>query len=119
MSIGVLGRLLRQKAVYWEPTATADAFGRPVFEDPVEIPCRWESKAEEFIGPDGDKEVSRAVVFVNQELALKGLLLLAAIEDAEASDFPVDPREAGAYEIRSVSATPTLRTNATVRSVYL
>lgn len=103
--MSLLRRLLKQTAVYWPPsTAGHDAFGNPIRSNPVEVACRWEEKAEEFIGPDGEKETSRAVVFLDTDVAVRGLLYLGTLDSLYVTDdsflFLADTND-DAYGIQS------------------
>lgn len=91
---------LTQTATYWAPEAL-DAYGRPSFASPVALDCRWEDTTELFRDAQGREVVSKANVWLSQDVALGGFLLLG--ESAEA-----DPRSAGAYEIRNFEKTPEL-----------
>lgn len=118
--MGLLSGVLRQKATYWAPTSGSyDKYGKQQRTTGVEIACRWEDVAEEFIQPDGTKAVSRSKVFMKEDLEVGGLLILLPLADTEDSSFPSDPREAGALNIRSVAKTPNLRASEFVRVVYL
>ncbi len=117
--MALLVGLLKQTAVYWPPEDGYDDFGQPTVSSPQELICRWEDTAEEFIDAQGTKTVSKAQVFLDEDVEVKGLLMLGTLAEAEASDFPTDPKEAGALEIRSFQKTPRVKGTAFVRSVYL
>ena len=102
-------QILRQRLVHW-PKGGLDEFGRPTFDEPEEIQCRWDDVAEEFLDPEGVKQVSRSKILLGQEVGVGGLLRLGVIEEIEESDFPEDPKEdEDVVTIRSVSRSPTLK----------
>jgi hypothetical protein len=83
----------KQTAIYW-PKATEtpsfDAFGNPSTDGPTPIKCRWEDVCVEFIGPDGTREQSKAVVYVDRLMTPGDLLLLAPGYDGAAGG-PLGP----------------------------
>ena len=116
-----IDRQLKQTAVYW-PLGSAgfDRYGRPLLGTPVEVSCRWEEKAEEFIGPQGTRELTKAVVFVSQDVDLGGLLLLDSLDTVEGSSFPDDPKEySGVWEIRAFGKVPSVRGDKHSRTALL
>jgi len=115
-NIGIATKVMKQKAVYWAPSAPDD-FGKPQYESPEEIDCRWEDSIEEFIGPNGDREMSRAKLIVNQDLLVKGYLWLGELTDLTDEDVPEN--NSGAWEIRAFLKTPNFKGTAFLREVYL
>ena len=98
-------KMLRQKAVWW-PLASAsgtqqlDAYGQFVYGDPIEIDCRWEDTAEDFIASDGTTRVSSAVVFVDRDLTVGGFIFLGTLSSLI---DPTDPKNTeGAMEILQI-----------------
>lgn len=76
--MGIIARMRKQKAIYWAKVpGVRDAMGNPTHDGPVAIDCRWEDKAEQFIGPGGDLETSRSNVYVDRNMIVGSLLLLA------------------------------------------
>ncbi len=118
--MSLLKGILKQTAVYWAPgTESFNAYGAPVRSAGVQISCRWENTAQEFIRPDGTRDISRAVVLVNTDLVVGGLLMLGTLDETEESGFPSDPRQAGALVIVSVQKVPTLDGKENVRTVLV
>ena len=113
----LLTKMLKQTAVYWSPGSGFDAYGQPVWGEPVELLCRWEDTNVEFIDPQGTRQVSQARVFVGQDLEVGGVLMLGSTADTDSS---LDPKaNPGAFEIRSVSKAPDLRASRFLRTVML
>lgn len=108
--------MLAQTATYWPP-ATPDIHGRPTWGAGVEISARWEDRAEEFLDAQGEEAISRARVFVDQDVEVGGVLLLSALADVGS---PSDPKaNAGAWEIRATQKIPTLEADEWVRTATL
>lgn len=104
---------MRQAATYWPPGA-ADGYGGIVPGTPRVVACRWEDRAVLFRSPSGEEEVSAAVVYPDQELAVKGYL---ALGDQTAT---ADPRGlAGAREIRQVGKSPALRRDVELNKCWV
>lgn len=82
-------RNLRQTAVYWGGPQD-DGYGKLTFDDPVEISCRWEDK-QQIIGTItgnqiiGFQNLSRAIVYVSQDVDVDGMLMLGTLDDLEDS----------------------------------
>jgi len=119
--MSLITRMLQQTAVYWPPGAVKfDSYGNPIVDDPEEIACRWEDRAEEFVDMGGTVRISRSVVYVGQDVEVGGLLMLGEVLDASAPGFPDDPREsANTFEIRDVGKLPNLRVTEYLRTVML
>ncbi len=114
-NVPVAVRAMKQLAVYWAPL-DEDEYGQPTFASPVQIAVRWEDAVEEFINPNGDKEMSRAKLIVDRDLDNKGYLWLGNIVDL-VSDTPAENDDA--WEIRLFKKTPNFRGNKFLREVYL
>lgn len=110
-----VNRMLKQKAVYWAFSSFGND-GDITYADPVEIACRWENKAEEYLDPGGTKSVSRSVVYVAEDVAPKGVLFLGELSEV-ASGGPFENE--GAMEIKQFDKIPDLKGNAYCRIAYL
>jgi len=116
--VGIITKMLKQTAAYWPPTGT-DKRGQPTLGTPIDILVRWEDKTEEFIDPaTGTRQMSKAIVYVDRDVLVHGVLLLDGLtsttdqDNAKAND--------GAWEIRRFEKLPTLRqTKAPLRTVFL
>lgn len=104
-------RHLLQTATVW-PT-TPSGYGGYNFGTPFTVKCRWEDRAERYFGkPTGKEEVSRAVIFVNQDLSIDDWI--AEGDHTSSSDPSIVP---GAYPIRDFSKIPDLRSLTNTRKV--
>ena len=120
----ITGPKLLQDAVWWSRTGT-DQYGQPVFAAPVDIKCRWEDVAKEFISAFGEshsqgagrKEVSRSIIMVDRTMAIGDMLFQGLIVDLDDEDNPKE--NVGAWEIKSYNETTTVRNQQTVRVAIL
>lgn len=119
-------RLCTQTAVYWG-NPQDDGKGGFTYDDPVEIDCRWQAGTE-VVSMRGDQGktrelVSRAQVYVTQDVDEEGYLYLGTLdsEDALSSAEESNPMTVtGAYRIRVFEKTPVLgRDDEFLRKVYL
>ncbi len=92
-----------QKATWWENDGV-DIHGRYKYKSPVQISCRWEDMAVEFVAPDNTKQVSKSVVYPDRALSVGDILLL---KETHKVDQPKDPRgNVGYSEIRQFQQIP-------------
>jgi hypothetical protein len=108
-----------QTAVYWG-NPTPDGYGKMVYDDPIEISCRWTDTTRVINSANGDQIVCRAEVMVTQDLDYQGMLYLGSLDDLD-SDEAVNPTLIPtAYEIKRFDKVPMIfETNEFVRKVYL
>jgi hypothetical protein len=113
--MSLLTKILKMKAVYWEKDSI-DNYGQPTYKTPVEIGCRWEEIMEEFVTAEGTREVSKAKIYVGDDMKTGGLLLLgelaSGMTETNAKDYDV-------FEIRAFYKIPDIRCKKYVRFVYL
>jgi hypothetical protein len=110
------GRLYRQKAVYWSFSGTDDN-GQPVYDEARVIKVRWEDRTEEFLDSAGNRQISQSVVYIPEDLALRGYLKLTSVPShrpdnealAEIEDLVYPDKNEGAWQIRRLDIIPTLR----------
>ena len=119
----IIIKMLKQTCVYWALASgddvSYDDFGQPIvtIADPVEIDCRWEAENVEFIAADGTKQLSRAVVYVGQDVDVGGILMLGTEDDI--TDSTNIKENDGAWEIKSFGKLPNFRATEFLRTVYL
>ena len=123
MSITAITWPCNQKAVYWPPGSEEtggtdfDNYGRPLYSDAVEIDCRWDDVTEEIILADGTRDLSQAVVIVDREVSVRGVLWLGELVDVEDEDVPKN--NSGAFEIKRVDKNPDIDNVETLIRAYL
>lgn len=115
-NVRVAVRAMKQKAVYWSPT-TLDDFGRPTWNTPVEIDCRWTDEIEEFIDPNGERQFSRAKLIVDRDLEIKGVIWLGNLVDV--SDLGNPRNNNNSWEILGTKKTPDFKGRKYLRQVYV
>lgn len=97
-----------QTCVYWAPNGF-NTFGEQQFVDPVEVNCRWEDKAQQFVDKEGKESVSSSIIYPAQALLLGGYVCLTTLA-ALSSEEEGDPKTvSGAKEIRNVSASTNIK----------
>jgi len=114
--MGIITRMLKQTAVYWAYAST-DQFGTKSYADPVEIDCRWEDTIEEFMDSEGERQMSNAVVYVDRDIPVGGVLMLGELTDI--TDESNIKENAGAWEIRKFGKLPNFKATEFLRTAYL
>lgn len=94
-------RIATDTAVYWaSPTMNTD--GTNDFDDGVEIDCYWKEEKDLVLDDAGKEVVSRAKVYVTQDLDNQGMLYHGTLADLTAAQI-ADPKEVTeAYEIKQI-----------------
>jgi len=114
-------RTLVQTAVYWG-NPTPDGYGGFTYDDPVEIPCRWEGKEQVIRAWDGKGDVGEyiGVVFVNQDLINDGCLRLGTLDDLDSEDFEKPLSNDLTYRIKQFERISMLHSTTTfIRKAFL
>lgn len=105
---------LNDTIVYWG-SPTNDGYGSFTYAEPIEITGRWVNGTELVTSTDGKEIVSTAQVQVDRDLEEDGYLYLGSLES-----YMDDPKDLdGAYVIKKVMKTPTVKHDAYYREVYL
>ena len=113
-----------QTAVYWG-NPQPDGFGGYTFDDPVEIPVRWEEKMQTITGTDGKEFIAATEVLVTDDYDLGGYLMLGNLSDLDSygmtSSDVVNPLElSNTYEIKHRDKIPMIKSkDVFVRKLYL
>jgi hypothetical protein len=107
--------MLRQRAVLWTNTGT-DHYGRNTFSSPVEILCRWEDQIGEFTGPRGETLTTKAMVYVDRDLAVGDIIRLGSL-DSDAPETPDDVSDA--WPVQAFSKLPDIKIRNYLRIAYL
>lgn len=117
--MGFIYRLLKDTAVLWLRAANgaSDDYGQPVVMTPVEIKCKWQEVAKEFIDHTGTRQVSAAVVYVDRDVLIGSLLKWGKLSDL--TDLSVPKNNAGVFEVRQISKEFNIRNTEALRTAYL
>ena len=121
--MSIITKMLKQTCVYWALGSAEtggvdfDDYGRPSYASPVELSCRWEDEANEFVSAEGTMEYSQSVVYVESDVVIGGVLFLGELTDLTDEDNPKN--NDGAWEIKGFDKIPNLRATKWVRVAYL
>ena len=121
--MSIITKMLKQTCVYWALASgvevSYDDYGQPIvtIADSVELSCRWEDVQEEYIAPDGTKQLSRSKVYVESDVVLGGILMLGTKSDI--TDAVNIKENVGAWEIMAYGKLPNFRATEFLRTVYL
>lgn len=75
-----LKRVCVEPAVYWG-NPKSNGRGGFAYDPPIEIQCFWNEKRQALSVNDGDKVISRALVYVLQDLHEEGLLYRGGLSE--------------------------------------
>jgi hypothetical protein len=115
--MSLITSMRRQNAVYWAPDE-ADDFGVEAVGTPVDIDCRWEDVAEQYISPDNTVDVSKSKIYADRDIEVGGYLLLGTVAGlADASAHPRTIPEAGI--VRRFEKLPNLKASQFLRTATL
>lgn len=118
MSFGIILRVLKQKAVWWQ-VDHYDSFGKPIFKTAVEIKCRWEDINVLFTDKTGKEAVSKARVMVDRDMFMEDVLWQGELVDIATGSETLPYKNKRAYEIKGWSKIPTLKADKFVRTAFL
>tara|TARA_R100001086_G_scaffold205990_1_gene121793 strand:- start:113 stop:439 length:327 start_codon:yes stop_codon:yes gene_type:complete len=101
-----------QDMTYWANPVTTSVGGIS-FDAPVALKVRWEERAERFLDTNGEEVVSRAVIWVKEDVDIGGYVYLG-------SSILTDPTDLDdAYPIRQFFKIPDLRNLFNERRIFL
>lgn len=99
---------LKDTAVYWA-LASFGSDGSPVYSTPVEIVCLWVARIDNILDDKGREAISRATVYVNQDLTTHGRLYHGELTDLSTAEKTDPLTVSDAYEIMAFLKTPSLQ----------
>ena len=114
--MSIISRMRRQTCVYWAKEGY-DNYGKPLTDPPIQLTCRWQDMNEEFIDSEGTRQMSRAKVFVDQDVDVGGVLMLGVLGDV--TDALVPKNNAGAWEIKRFDNMPNLKATEYLKTAYV
>jgi len=113
--MSLIKSMRRQTAIWWKKAAP-DQYGTDSFEAPVEVACRWEEVGQEYLSAQGEKQLSRAIVYVDRKMSMGDRLALGSLD----SDTSADPIEyEGSYLVERFDVLPNLRNSENLYTAYL
>ena len=114
--MSIIEKMRRQTAVYW-PFSSVDQFGKNVYGTAIQIRVRWEDKTEEFLDLKGQRQMSNAIVYVDRDTTVGGVLMLGVLTDI--TDAVNIKENSGAWEIRKFEKLPDLKVSKFLRTAIL
>lgn len=115
--MSIIDRMRKQTCIWWK-FKDFGVDGQPTYLDPIEIDCRWEDTAAEYIDREGVTNVSRSVVYVGEDCKIGDILMLGELESGtELQEIPL--QNEGALEIKQFSIVPDLRNRKVLKTAYL
>jgi len=108
-----------QTAVYWG-NPVDDGYGGMIYDDPVEIFCRWEGSTKLITDAKGNQIVCVAEVMVTQELDIDGILYLGTIDDLGPDRDDAPETISDTHRIKQFMKTPLFQsTDEFIMIAYL
>lgn len=114
--MGLIKKMRRQFAVYWPPIGTDDE-GEFVYGDPVEIKCRWEDDATDYIDAKSTTEINVTKVYCDRVVKVGGMLWRGRLADLSSQSDPKSNENAS--EILKYSEIPNLKAKDFLRIATL
>lgn len=111
-------RQLKDDIVYWG-TPSPDGFGGATFADYVDLKGRWEDRNDLFIDTEGKESMTKAVVYVTQDMDLGGWLFKGLTTDISSADQDAPQDVDNAYEIRGFKKVSNMKGDGYERKVFL
>lgn len=106
-----LARYFIHTITHW-PTEP-NGFGGFTYGAPVTYNARWEDKREKYLNKGGEEVISRAVVYMSEDLDIDDYI---ALGDHSAVD---DPTTVDSFLIGGIGSSPDLRGLNYLRKVFL
>jgi hypothetical protein len=114
--MGLIDRMRKQQAVYWAYAGTNE-FNEKQVATAVQIRVRWEDVNEEFLDVSGETRMSKALVYVGEDIVPGSILMLGVLADI--TDTVNIKENAGAWEVRRFDKLPDLKAKEFLRTCYL
>lgn len=114
--MSIITKMRKQSCVYWALTGF-DNYGQPTWDSPVEIDCRWEDVHEEFIDANEQRQISKAIIYVDRDICVGSILMLGALDSGVDEISP--KQNDNAYEIQRFEKLPTLKATEFLRTAIL
>lgn len=101
--------------MWWQEAGT-DHHGQRTYAEPVEVDCRWEDRVGEYFNAKGERNDSRATVYVDREMRVGDVLKKGEL-DSDTSDSPISDELA--LPIKGFDALPKLDLSETLYTAHL
>ncbi len=106
-----INQKLNDIAVWWT-NPVPDGYGRYTYDAPVEIPCRWEWRQQQYKDKNGDLQMCDGVVYTTANVKPGDALFYGSLSelDSSADYHDEDVHNAGpVFEEKTVDGTPEMR----------
>lgn len=120
--MSIITTMRKQTAVYWAPGSSEtggqdfDGLGARLYADPVEISCRWEDDAKQYVRADGEIGITKSIVYVDRDVIVGGVLALGSLSTMNTTNPLLN---VGAGTINAFSKLPNIRATEFLRTAYL
>lgn len=111
-------RTFPDTAVYWG-NPQADGYGGQTYDDPIEIPCRWEQVSLVEVSIKGKQVMARHEVYTDQDVDEEGVLFKGLLTDFDESAYSTPLAIPGAESIIRFNKIPNVRGTKFLRKAYL
>ena len=119
MSNSFFVRRLTDDILYWA-TPVPDGFGGSEFSPVSEIKGYWDEKQELFVTTEsGEQMLSRAIVYLNQDVTVGGYLMQGTITNDLDSSGQEPETEGTAYRIMRIDKQRDMKAVNFVRKIWL
>lgn len=89
--MGLLEQILKYDyLVYWAPKYR-NQFGKQMFENPVELSCRWTEGITVVRDQNGQEHIYNGTAFVGQDLDTDGMIWHGRLTDVSVTEGKGDP----------------------------
>ena len=89
----------------------------------MEVRCRWEDSSDEVLNEDGEKTISRARIFVGQDVQVRGILFQGQLVTVTDQLNPYNNRDILgtplAFRIIKFERLPDLKSRRFLRTAYV
>jgi hypothetical protein len=114
----IIRKALKDSAVFWA-SPVSDGSGGFVYAAPASILCRWEDKQERFVNSEAVEVTSSAVVRVDRDMSLGGILFQGQLASLSAEEIANPLLLPGARKIEAIRKIRDLANRAFERTVWL
>jgi len=106
-----LDSLCADTCIYWAPIGN-NGFGKTLFAEAVEIPCRWQDKNILFSDKTGVQLQAKAVVFTTADVKIEGYLKFGTLNDLDSTQYSAPRGVADAFVIKRFDKSPSILDNS-------
>jgi len=108
-----------QTACYWG-NPQPDGYGGTVYDDPIEISCRWDETINVVKNYQGEEVISKAEILLTQDVDKEGLLYLGDLDDLDSAEEENPKTIDGAWKIIRFDKTPLFQSSTEfIQKAYL